>query len=74
LGSAADQILPVGVFDIEINICEHCGGTVKVIACIEERATIDKILSHVRKKEAEDAGKQSEARAPPQPDLLSNIK
>ena len=59
------------VFDIEINTCEHCGGTVKVIACIEDRETIDKILAHVRKKEAEDVGNQSEARAPPLADLLS---
>ena len=61
------------VFDIEITVCEHCGGKVKIISCIEDRATIDKILSHVRKKEAEDVTKQSEARAPPQSDLLSNI-
>ena len=61
------------VFDIEITVCEHCGGKVKIVACIEDRATIDKILSHVRKKETEDVTKQSEARAPPQLDLLSHI-
>jgi len=61
------------VFDIEITVCEHCGGKVRINACIEDRATIDKILSHVRKKEAEGVDKDSAARAPPQFDLLSHV-
>jgi len=60
------------VFDIQINICEHCGGTVKVIACIEDRDTIDKILNHVRKKESDGEGNPSEARAPPVTDLFNS--
>jgi len=59
------------VFDIEINVCEHCGGKVKIIACIEDRETIDKILSYVSKKEREDVDNDSAARGPPQFDLLS---
>ena len=39
------------VFNIEIEICEYCGGAVKVIACIEEQDTIDRILAHLRRKE-----------------------
>ena len=35
------------VFNIEITVCEHCGGRVKIIACLEDQATIDKILAHV---------------------------
>ena len=60
------------VFNIEITVCEHCGGRVKIIACIEDQATIDKILAHVRKKGREEVGNQWEARAPPKFDLLSN--
>jgi hypothetical protein len=41
------------VFNIDIETCGHCGGTVKVIACIEEQATIDRILTHLRRKEQE---------------------
>ena len=61
------------VFDIDITLCEHCGGQVKIIACIEDRATIDKILAHMTKKESQDVDNHSEARAPPQSDLFSSI-
>ena len=33
------------VFSIDIETCSKCGGTVKVIACIEDPAVIDKIPS-----------------------------
>jgi len=62
------------VFNIEITVCEHCGGKVKIIACIEDQAIIDKILAHVRKKGREEVGNQCEARAPPKFDLLSNLE
>ena len=61
------------VFNIEITVCEHCGGKVKIIACIEDQVIIDKILAHVRKKGTEDVANQWEARAPPKFDLLSNL-
>jgi hypothetical protein len=35
------------VFRIEISICEHCGGAVKIIACIQDKLTVGKILSHL---------------------------
>jgi len=34
-------------FAIDIETCEKCGGAVKIIACIEDKALIDKILTHL---------------------------
>jgi hypothetical protein len=39
------------VFDIDIEVWGHCGGSVKVIACIENQDVIDRILAHLRQKE-----------------------
>jgi len=41
------------VFSIDIEVCGHCGGAVRVIACIEDQETIDRILTHLRQKEQE---------------------
>ena len=41
------------VFNIEIEVCGRCGGSVKVIACIEDQDIIDRILAHLREKEQE---------------------
>jgi len=38
------------VFNIDIEVCDRCGGTVKVIACIEDQDNIDRILDHLRRK------------------------
>ena len=38
------------VFNIDVETCNHCGGSVKVIACIEDQQVINKILSHLEKK------------------------
>jgi hypothetical protein len=38
------------VFNIDVSICEKCGGEAKIIASIEDRAVIDKILNHLMKK------------------------
>jgi hypothetical protein len=35
------------VFNIDIQICSACGGTVKVIACIEKPVVIKQILDHL---------------------------
>ena len=35
------------VFEIDIEQCPHCGGALKIIAAILERAAITKILSHL---------------------------
>jgi hypothetical protein len=68
------------VFNIDIEICSHCGGAVKVIpkalatlmgqalACIEDQETIDRILAHLCKKEQETPGQPllvPPTRAPP---------
>lgn len=36
------------VFDIDIKVCAFCSGVVKIIACIEDQAVINKILSHLQ--------------------------
>jgi hypothetical protein len=35
------------VFLIDVMVCEHCGGAVKIIACIEGKLTIRKIQARV---------------------------
>ena len=39
------------VFNIDIAVCGRCGGSAKVIACIEDQDVIDQILAHLREKE-----------------------
>ena len=39
------------VFSIDIEVCARCGGSVRVIACIEDQDIIDRILAHLRDKE-----------------------
>ena len=47
------------VFNIDIDVCDRCGGSVKVIACIEDQNVIpdkagqalERILAHLREKE-----------------------
>ena len=41
------------VFNIDIEVCGRCGGSVRVVACIEDQHIIDRILAHLRKKEQE---------------------
>jgi len=41
------------VFNIDIEACGRCGGSLKVIACIEDQDIIDRILAHLREKEQE---------------------
>ena len=38
------------VFNIDIQTCSACGGAVKVIACIQDPAVIEKILTHLQEK------------------------
>ncbi|MEQ1816499.1 MAG: hypothetical protein ABL861_08580 [Nitrosomonas sp.] len=35
------------VFDIDIERCPHCGGNMKIIAALLEKAAITKILNHL---------------------------
>jgi hypothetical protein len=46
------------VFNIDIEVCSLCGGSVRVIVeasnrCIEDQDVIDRILTHLRQKEQE---------------------
>jgi hypothetical protein len=38
------------VFNIDVDICLHCGGRVKVLACIEDQPVVEQILNHLDKK------------------------
>ena len=54
------------VFNIDIKICEKCTGPVKIIACVEDPAVIDKILQHLAEKETgEKSARLPPSRAPP---------
>jgi hypothetical protein len=54
------------VFHIDIETCSECGGSVKVMACIEDPAVIQKILTHLDKQEpSQSAGRLPQGRAPP---------
>ena len=60
------------VFKIEI--CEHCGGAVKGLASIEDRAVIKQILDHLdRRTEPATPAFRPLARAPP-PLALPGLK
>ena len=50
------------VFSIDIETCPKCGGTLRVIACIEDPDLIATILEHIR---ARDEAVASQPRAPP---------
>jgi hypothetical protein len=54
------------VFKIDIETCEACGGTVKVIASIEDPVVIETILAHVRKTQPQRVvSLRPQPRAPP---------
>lgn len=54
------------VFNIDVETCSECGGTVKVIACIEDPVIIKKILTHLETKAASsDFHHLPQSRAPP---------
>jgi hypothetical protein len=54
------------VFNIDIETCRECGGTVKVIACIDDPVVIEKILTHLQEKLTPvPAGLRPASRAPP---------
>jgi hypothetical protein len=37
------------VFGIDVSVCAHCGGAVRIVASIEESVAIRAILTHVEK-------------------------
>jgi len=60
------------VFNIDIETCRVCGGSMRVIACIEDPLVIKKILTHLRGKAlCLDTVGLPKSRAPPQDDLFS---
>jgi hypothetical protein len=59
------------VFTIDVERCRICGGTAKVIACIEDPVVIKEILTHLEKKEPMRAALLlPDSRAPPQASLF----
>jgi len=61
------------VFNIDITICSRCGGSVNIIACIEDPSIINKILAHLDAKSGAPAAVNQlpKPRAPPQAKLLN---
>ena len=53
------------VFKIDIETCRHCGGAVKVIACIEDPVVIKQILEHLERRIEQPVAMTPTARAPP---------
>ena len=39
------------VFNIDITVCKHCQGPVRIIACIEDRQVINRILAHINQQQ-----------------------
>jgi hypothetical protein len=60
------------VFAIDIETCRQCGGRLRVIACIEAPAVIDRILAHLG-REAGTVDGAHPSRAPPTLDQLIRL-
>lgn len=59
------------VFNIDVETCSECGGTIKIIASIEDPAVIAKILAHLNEKTSSaGTGLLPQCRAPPAMGLL----
>ena len=59
------------VFNVDVETCRICGGSAKVIACIEDPVIIKKILTHLEEKSPTRAALLSpDSRAPPQSSLF----
>lgn len=57
-------------FKIDIEICEICRGPAKVIACITDAVTINKILNHLKFKQSGEVSGLPASRAPPVSSLV----
>ena len=55
------------VFNIDVTACGHCHGLVKIIACIEDKTVIKKILSHINQQQTSqtEVNTSTGIRAPP---------
>jgi hypothetical protein len=73
-----EPLIPIALTAIDVEVCRRCGGKLKVIASIEESATIERILGHLGcEGEPSDSSNPRQAKrrrrqsgAPPQGDLL----
>jgi len=62
------------VFNIDVEICNECGGDVRIIANIEDPIVIGKILTHLDGKASSGVtALLPECRAPPQASLLKGL-
>ena len=59
------------IFNIDAEICDQCGGTVKAIACIEGPLVIRRILDHLDKTATTEQERLPQSRAPPQDSLFN---
>jgi len=50
-------------FKVDIETCPNCGGSVKILACIDDPPVIERILNHLAGKDL--PGLWPESRAPP---------
>jgi len=61
------------VFNIDIETCEKCKGPVKIIACVEDPAVIEKILKYLKAKAISNNSAQlPPGRGPPQIGLFDS--
>ena len=59
------------VFGIDIETCALCGGTLRIIGCIEDPAVIEKMLAHIAGKDARAPPEElPSCRGPPQASLV----
>ena len=59
------------VFGIDIETCPACGGTLRIIVCIEDSVVIQKILTHIdTKAPSAESFRLPPCRAPPQAGLF----
>ena len=54
------------VFNIDIETCPACGGSVRIVACIEDPDVIGEILVHLAGKSADLEATRPPSRGPPQ--------
>jgi hypothetical protein len=67
-GGRAPKVGALGEIDVET--CRVCGGTARVIACIEDPVIIKKILTYLEEKLPTRAALLPDSRAPPQSSLF----
>jgi len=64
---------PGWVFQIDVETCPNCGGTVKIIACTEDPPVIERILCHWGTKDLPGLWPASQAPPIQRPDLYDGV-